>query len=54
MLPGSDPEFRARLAEITLGPGELRVQDGRGVRLLTLAGPRANLTPGIRLADAAP
>ena len=54
VLPGSDPEFRARLAEITLGPGELRVQDGRGVRLLTLAGPRANLTPGIRLADAAP
>lgn len=38
VLPGPDPEFRKRLASISLGPGVLRPEDGRGVRLVAIAG----------------
>ncbi len=40
VLPGPDPEFAARLSKINLGPGVLRVEDGKGVELLALLGPK--------------
>ncbi|MCC6593314.1 MAG: diguanylate cyclase, partial [Xanthomonadales bacterium] len=40
VLPGPDHSFRARLPDIVLGPGALRPEDGRGVRLVALPGPR--------------
>jgi diguanylate cyclase (GGDEF)-like protein len=40
VLPGRDTEFAHRLASLSLGPGTLREEDGRGVRLLSLLGPQ--------------
>ncbi len=39
VLPGPDPEARARLDGVALGPGALRPEDGRGVLLRLLSGP---------------
>ncbi|MBK8069567.1 MAG: diguanylate cyclase [Rhodanobacteraceae bacterium] len=39
ILPGPDPSFRRDLASISLGPGVLRPEDGRGVQLVPIAGP---------------
>ena len=40
VLPGPDPDFAARLSNINLGPGVLRVEDGKGVQLVSLLGPK--------------
>lgn len=40
ILPGPDPSFARELASISLGPGVLRPEDGRGVRLIAIAGPK--------------
>lgn len=40
VLPGPDPDFAARLSNINLGPGVLRVEDGKGVQLVALLGPK--------------
>jgi two-component system chemotaxis family response regulator WspR len=39
VFPGPDPDFHKRLADINLGPGVLRPEDGKGVKLVTWAGP---------------
>lgn len=39
VLPGPDPAFGARLGEISVGPGMLRPEDGKGVQLVALHGP---------------
>ncbi|HWS25990.1 MAG TPA: diguanylate cyclase [Xanthomonadales bacterium] len=39
VFPGPDADFHQRLADINLGPGVLRPEDGRGVRLVSWAGP---------------
>lgn len=40
VLPGPDAAFRERLIDIALGPGVLRTEDGRGVCLVALPGPK--------------
>jgi two-component system chemotaxis family response regulator WspR len=40
VLPGPDADFADRLSNINLGPGILRPEDGKGVRLVTLLGPK--------------
>lgn len=42
VLPGPDPEFADRLSNINLGPGVLRVEDGKGVELVALLGPKTS------------
>jgi two-component system chemotaxis family response regulator WspR len=39
-LPGPDLHFRERLGGVSLGPGVLRPEDGRGVSLVAVAGPQ--------------
>jgi len=39
VLPGPDAAFRDQLASISLSPGVLRADDGRGVRLVAIGGP---------------
>lgn len=41
VLPGPDSQFLSRLESISLGPGVLRPEDGRGVRLVAVTGPAA-------------
>jgi len=40
VLRGPDDGFSARLASVNLGPGVLRQEDGRGVHLILLCGPK--------------
>lgn len=39
VFPGPDTHFHKSLADINLGPGVLRPEDGKGVRLVSWAGP---------------
>lgn len=39
ILPGPDESFSERIDRISLGPGLLRQEDGRGVRLVKIVGP---------------
>jgi len=40
VLPGPDADFATRLSNINLGPGVLRPEDGKGVHLVALLGPK--------------
>lgn len=45
VLPGPDPDFCARLPDVNLGPGVLRLEDGKGVCLIVISGPRQGSRP---------